>query len=271
MSNQPILNLAFYKFAKLTKVSQLRQELETLATSLGVLGSVILSYEGINGMLAAPEEAARQMIDHLHKIEGLEALEIKESWSDHVPFERLLIKVKPEIVTMRVDGVDAIKRTGPHLPPEVFRDWLRASEDMVLIDVRNSFEYKLGTFKGAIDPQTTSFHEFPDVVREHAQEWKGKKVVMFCTGGIRCEKATSWMLDEGFEDIYQLEGGVLRYFERIPDANKDWDGELFVFDGRVAVDTTLEETGTRRCDACGHWLLPAERVCSACQHEQPSA
>ncbi|CAD7697425.1 unnamed protein product [Ostreobium quekettii] len=240
-----VLNLAFYKFCDLAPVHSLKIELEKLCETHGIMGSLILGYEGINGMLAGEKDNAEAFLADMRALRPAFAeMPIKRSWSENVPFQRMIIKVKPEIVTMRVDDVDAVAKTGNHLPPEQFRDWLRAGEDMVLIDVRNHFEYKLGTFKGALDPETTAFHEFPDVVRTHDTDWKDKKVVMFCTGGIRCEKATSWMLDEGFEDIYQLEGGVLAYFEKVPDAEKDWDGELFVFDERVALNTRLEETDT---------------------------
>ena len=204
-------------------------------------------------MLAGEPDAVEAFLAAFVELDaGLEQMPIKRSWSEQVPFKRLVVKIKPEIVTMRVDDVDPIARTGHHLPPEQLRDWLRAGEEMVFVDVRNSFEYKLGTFKGAIDPLTRAFHEFPDVVRAHQEEWKGSKVVMFCTGGIRCEKASSWMLEAaGFEQVYQLEGGVLNYFERIPDAHKDWEGELFVFDERVAVDTELKETSTTLSDVEG--------------------
>lgn len=240
-----ILNLAFYKFCELAPIHALKKEIEGLCDAHEIRGSIILGYEGINGMLAGEEENAEAFLASFRELRpGLSDVRFKRSWSKEIPFQRMIIKVKPEIVTMRVDDVDPIARTGTHLPPEQLRDWIREGEEMVLIDVRNHFEYKLGTFKGALDPDTTAFHEFPEVVRSHDKEWKEKKVVMFCTGGIRCEKATSWMLDEGFENIYQLDGGVLGYFEKIPDAEKDWEGELFVFDERVTLDTKLEETST---------------------------
>lgn len=238
-------NLAFYAFVELAPLEELRERLLELGEAYGVRGTVILGGEGINGMLAAPSERVDAFVEELRAVRpALEGVHIKRSVSEEMPFGRLSVKIKSEIVTMRVDGVEPGSRTGEHLEPERLRDWLRGDEEMVLVDVRNHFECELGTFRGAIDPMTTAFHEFPDVVRARREEWEDKKIVMFCTGGIRCEKATSWMLDEGFEQVYQLEGGVLNYFEKIEDAQRDWSGELFVFDGRVALDTNLAETGT---------------------------
>ena len=247
----PVLNIAFYKFVELDEIEALRDEIEARAEDLGLRGTILLSDEGINGMLAGTDRAVEPFAEWLTEFESFEDLEFKRSKSDAIPFGRLVVKIKPEIVTMRVDGVDAVDKTARHLPPEQFREWLRQNEDMVVIDTRNDYEYRLGTFRGAINPDTRAFKEFPDYVRDKREELTSKKVVMFCTGGIRCEKATSWMLDEGFEDVYQLEGGILNYFERVEDADEDWDGECFVFDGRVAVDTELAETDTLLCPDCG--------------------
>lgn len=249
MTDRPIINLAFYRFVPIDAPEPLRDRLYDVAADHELKGTVLLANEGINGMLAGTEAGAEGFMAWLGaRFHGIEA---KRSRSTEVPFGRLVVKLKPEIVTMRVAGVDVADATAPHLPPERLRDWLRAGEDMVLIDTRNDYECQLGTFEGAINPRTEAFHEFPDYVRARRDALKGRKVVMFCTGGIRCEKATSWMLSEGFEDVYQLEGGILNYFERIEDAERDWRGECFVFDGRVAVDTDLEETDTLLCVECG--------------------
>lgn len=240
----PILNAAFYMFTDMSPLHDLTSRLETLPGAEHVRGSLILSYEGINGMLASTPEHLEAFLEGLIALRpALTQMPIKRSYSETIPFQKLLIKTKPEIVTMRVDDVDAVQKTGDHLPPEQLRDWIRENREMVFIDVRNDFECQLGTFKGAINPLTSAFHEFPDYVRQHKDAWEGKDVVMFCTGGIRCEKATSWMLDEGFERVYQLEGGVLNYFEKIQDAERDWDGELFVFDERVTLTTDLRASG----------------------------
>lgn len=242
--SHPIVNAAFYMFTDMSPLAGLREELLDHPSAAHVKGSLILSYEGVNGMLAGTAEHIDAFIAHLTDARpALGDMPIKRSFSDDLPFQKLLIKIKPEIVTMRVDDVDAVNKTGEHLPPQRLRDWLRQGKEMVFIDVRNDFECELGSFKGAINPGTEAFHEFPDYVRAHREAWQGKDVVMFCTGGIRCEKATSWMLDEGFEHIYQLDGGVLNYFEQVEDAEQDWDGELFVFDERVTLDTRLEPGG----------------------------
>lgn len=264
----PVLNLAFYHFVNIKRLSQVKAELQALCDTHHLKGSMILSYEGINGMMAGLEDDARVLVDFFAQHPDFKTMHVKESWSEEIPFERLLIKVKPEIVTMRVDGVRADEQTGTHLSPEAFRDMLREEADnLVVIDVRNDFEYQLGTFKNALNPNTIAFHEFPDVVRENKADWTKKKVAMFCTGGIRCEKASSWMLDEGFEEVFQLEGGVLNYFERIEDAERDWDGELFVFDHRVALDTKLQATQTELCQNCGHPVQVQETACSRCGQE----
>jgi UPF0176 protein len=248
---KPIINLAFYRFVELDELDALRDDIYAAALELGLRGTVLLAEEGINGMLAGPPEVADGFADWLTQKAPFADLGFKRSRSNDVPFGKLVVKIKPEIVTMRVDGVDAVSKTAPHLPPEQFREWLRENEDMVVIDTRNDYEYELGTFRGAINPDTDAFKEFPDFVRQQRDELAEKKVVMFCTGGIRCEKATSWMLDEGFDEVYQLEGGILNYFEKVEDADQDWDGECFVFDGRVAVNTRMEETQTELCPECG--------------------
>ena len=185
-------------------------------------------------------------------------------------FDRLVLKKKPEIVTMRRGRTNAATSTATKVSPTTFRDWIRNEEDMLVIDTRNRFECELGTFRGAVDPQTAAFHEFPAYVETHREELRSKKVVMFCTGGIRCEKATSWMHDilpDG--EIFQLDGGILKYFEDVGDAHLDWKGELFVFDQRVAVDTRLQPTSTRLCCGCGVPVRSGER-CASCEPQEPS-
>ncbi len=247
----PIENLAFYRFVELESPAEFGQAIERAAQDAGLKGTVLLASEGINAMIAGPREGTEKFASWLRSDARFADLHIKRSYSNRIPFGKLVVKVKPEIVTMRVDGVEATQRTARHLPPEQLRDWLRAGEPIRLIDTRNDYEYQLGTFRGAEDPATGAFHEFPEWVEARREELQNQKVVMFCTGGIRCEKATSWMLDQGIEDIWQLDGGVLNYFERIEDAEQDWEGELFVFDDRVAINTNGEETAASLCPDCG--------------------
>ena len=237
-------NLAFYAFIPIDAPASAVDEVEQLAQARNLLGTVLIAHEGLNAMLCgAPADCDGFEHDLKEWRSEFKDVQFKRSYSDRLVFERLKVKAKPEIVTLRAGEV-SWDNTAPHLPPETFRDWIRAGEDMVLIDTRNDFEFKLGTFKGSQNPETTAFHEFPEFVANNRATWRDKKIVMFCTGGIRCEKATSWMNQEGIGNVYQLEGGVLNYFERIDDAEKDWEGELFVFDDRVAIDTELNETST---------------------------
>jgi UPF0176 protein len=184
-------------------------------------------------------------------------LEHKESFADEHPFYRMKVKLKKEIVTLGVLGVSPTKKVGTYVKPE---DWnaLISDHNVILIDTRNDYEVDIGTFKGAIDPKTTTFREFPDYVAKHFDKTKHKKVAMFCTGGIRCEKASSYMMDQGFEEVYHLQGGILKYLETVPEAESMWEGECFVFDQRVAVKHNLEVGEFDQCYACRHPLSPIE-------------
>ncbi len=246
MSVGPVANLAFYQFIELADPEAEARRVRAECETLGLRGTVLVASEGINAMLAGSSDAADAFERWLREDPRFADIEPKRSSSEEIPFGKLVVKVKPEIVTMRTPNVEAYKRTGRHLPPAKLRDWLRDREEIVLVDTRNDFEVELGTFRGATNPHTTSFSEFPDWVERHADQLRDARIVMFCTGGIRCEKATSWMLDAGFEEVYQLEGGVLKYFEEIDDAEKDWEGDLFVFDERITLDTKLRPSDGKR-------------------------
>lgn len=245
-----VSNLAFYQFFSIDDPDAWCAMLKQQALQYGVRGTMLVASEGVNAMVAAPNKDASDFIVWLRSLPEFEHTQIKISYSDTVPFQRLKVKKKKEIVTMRVDGVDAVCKTGKQLPPEQLRDWIRGEEPFLLIDCRNDYEYRLGTFVGAVDPATAQFNEFPKWVRDHKDELQRNRVVMFCTGGIRCEKATAWMLDLDL-DIYQLQGGVLNYFLTIDDAEKDWHGDLFVFDERVALNTKSQPTDAILCPSCG--------------------
>jgi UPF0176 protein len=251
----PILqHIAFYKFVQIAQVEAVVERLRVLTQD--VLGSILVASEGINGMLAgsseqldAFEEAvqASEMEDAV--MQGLFAgMVFKRTECLSPPFKRMKVHAKREIVPLGIDGVDAPGRIDEihanDVPPAQWRELIQRA-DVVLLDNRNSFEYRLGHFEGAIDPGVVNFRDFPEYVKAHAQHWKeqGKTVAMYCTGGIRCEKSSVWMQDMGLK-VAQLQGGILNYFKEMPDAEKDWQGECFVFDNRVALDTKLKETAS---------------------------
>jgi UPF0176 protein len=253
-----LFHIAFYKFAKLQSPEAVAARLRELTQDL--LGSILVAHEGINGMLSGTAaqldsfEAALQAASSQDAaLEGAFALDkggvvFKRTACETPPFKRRKVHVKREIVPLGVDGVDAAGRMDEvhavDVPPTQWRELIKRP-DVVLLDNRNSFEWRLGRFEGAIDPGVVNFRDFPEYVKAHADEWKsqGKTVAMYCTGGIRCEKSSVWMQDMGLK-VAQLQGGILNYFKEMPDADKDWQGECFVFDNRVALDTRLHETGT---------------------------
>lgn len=261
-----LLHTAFYQFARLEDADAVAMHLRALTRDL--LGSILVADEGINGVLAGKTGAVsafEQALRHDPFFQGkFVGIAFKHSACDTAPFSRMKVHRKSEIVYLGVEGVDAVGRTGIDVSPEEWRD-LIAQDDVVVIDNRNSFEFKLGKFRNAVDPGVDNFRDFPTYIEQHVPQWKaeGKRVAMYCTGGIRCEKTSAWMLDMGVP-VYQLEGGVLNYFEKMPDAEKDWEGECFVFDNRIALDTKLQETGTTLEDVYGgvpewEWRLQRAR------------
>ena len=271
-----LLHTAFYKFTALVEPESVAAVLRELLTQPadGLMGSVLVAPEGINGMLAGAPAAVDRIENALRndaRLEGAFAgMVFKRSDCTTPPFGKLKVHVKKEIVPLGIEGVDA-RDTGIDVSPRDWRELIK-QPDVVLLDNRNSFEFRLGHFEGAIDPKVTNFRDFPAYVRAHAQEWKdqGKRVAMYCTGGIRCEKTSAWM--KGMDlPVYQLEGGILNYFEKMPDASIDWHGECFVFDNRVSLDTHLHETATTLDDVYlgepdGTWRLDrARRLAEATQ------
>jgi len=248
---------ALYKFAKLKDYRTLQPGLLDFCLTHQVKGTLLLAEEGINGTVAGSRNAIDALIGYLKSDSRLADLEHKESFADENPFYRMKVRLKKEIVTLGVPGIDPNEVVGTYVAPE---DWnaLISDPEVVLIDTRNDYEYGIGTFKGALDPQTTSFREFPDYVANHLDPAKHKKVAMFCTGGIRCEKASAFMMQQGFEAVYHLQGGILKYLENVPQQESLWQGECFVFDQRVAVRHGLEVGEYDQCHACRHPLSPEE-------------
>ncbi|MDP1765893.1 MAG: rhodanese-related sulfurtransferase [Methylotenera sp.] len=255
------LTAALYKFVSLPDYKSLQAPIHSACVSNHIKGTLLLAEEGINGTIAGLPEDIHHFLQFLRTNPLFENrfadLEHKESFAPDHPFYRMKVKLKKEIVTLGVAGVSPTKKVGTYIKPE---DWnaLISNPDVVLIDTRNDYEVDIGTFKGAVDPKTTTFREFPEYVAKHFDKTKHKKVAMFCTGGIRCEKASSYMMDQGFEEVYHLQGGILKYLETVPEAESMWQGECFVFDQRVAVKHNLEVGDFDQCYACRHPLSPIE-------------
>jgi UPF0176 protein len=250
-SQTDVVVAALYRFVALEDYQDLREPLLDVCNAAGTKGTLLLAREGINGTIAGTREGIDQVLRWLRSDERLAGLEHKESFDDHMPFYRMKVKLKKEIVTMGVEGIDPNLVVGTYVKPS---DWnaLINDPEVVLVDTRNDYEYGIGSFKGAIDPHTTTFRQFPGWVHENLDPGKHKKVAMFCTGGIRCEKASAFMLNEGFEEVYHLQGGILKYLEEVPEEQSNWEGECFVFDNRVAVNHQLEKGQYDQCYGCRH-------------------
>ena len=255
----PYVVAALYRFVTLDDYREMREPLLDLCRAQGVKGTLLLAGEGINGTIAGTREGIDAVLDYLRADPRLAALEHKESLDEEMPFYRMEVKLKKEIVTMGVEGIDPNRVVGTYVKPEDWNDLIN-DPDVVLIDTRNDYEYELGTFKGAVDPHTASFREFPQYVREHLDPGKQKKVAMFCTGGIRCEKASAFMLQEGFEEVYHLQGGILKYLEEVPESESSWQGECYVFDNRVAVNHDLEKGSYDLCYGCRMPITEADKA-----------
>lgn len=255
------LTVALYKFVHLPDYKSLQAPLLARCIAQNIKGTILLAEEGINGTIAGLSDDIHQILDYLRSDLAFSGnfadLEHKESFADDHPFYRMKVKLKKEIVTLGVPGVSPTNKVGTYVKPE---DWnaLISDPDVVLIDTRNGYEVDIGTFKNAVDPKTTTFREFPQYIQQNLDKNKNKKVAMFCTGGIRCEKASSYMLSEGFDEVYHLQGGILKYLETVPEEESLWEGECFVFDQRVAVTHGLEVGEFDQCYACRHPLSPIE-------------
>jgi UPF0176 protein len=255
------LTAALYKFVSLPHYKDLQAPILHACEQHQIKGTILLASEGINGTIAGLPDDIYAVLNYLRTdalFNGDFAdLEHKESFADEHPFYRMKVRLKKEIVTLGVPGVSPTKKVGTYVKPE---DWnaLISDPDVILIDTRNDYEIDIGTFKGAVDPKTTTFREFPKYVANNLDKTKHKKVAMFCTGGIRCEKASSYMMDQGFDEVYHLQGGILKYLETVPEEQSLWQGECFVFDQRVAVKHNLAVGEYDQCYACRHPLSPAE-------------
>jgi len=240
---------ALYKFVSLENYQEMRQPLLDVMLNNQIKGTLLLAQEGINGTISGPREGIDNLLAYLNNDSRLNPVSTKESLHDEPPFYRTKVKLKKEIVTMGVEGIDPLKTVGTYVKPS---DWnaLISDPDVTVIDTRNDYEIEIGTFKHAIDPKTDTFRQFPQYVQENLDPEKNKKVAMFCTGGIRCEKSTAYLKEQGFDEVYHLEGGILQYLEDVPKEDSLWEGDCFVFDNRVAVNHDLEKSIYDQCYAC---------------------
>ena len=254
-----VLNLSAYRFTPFAAgdLVPLRDRLRLLTRELELRGTILLSTEGINLFVAGPRDATDVLLAELRTLPGLADLTPKESPSDERPFNRMLVKIKKEIIAFGVEGIDPARDPAPRLAPETLKQWLDEGRPVTLLDTRNDYEIRLGTFKGALVPGIDHFRDFPDAVRRLPESLKHSPVVTFCTGGIRCEKAAPFLRREGFDDVYQLDGGILKYFELC--GGEHYSGDCFVFDRRVGVDASLRETDAVLCFACQMPLTLAEQ------------
>ncbi|MEZ6119823.1 MAG: sulfurtransferase [Pirellulaceae bacterium] len=247
-----IVNISSYKFVTLDNLAARRTTMRDFAKSLQLKGTILLTPEGINMFLAGSRESIDTFLANLRSQNEFHDLETKESVSDRQPFRRLLVKIKKEIITFGVDGIEPAKRTSPKLSATELKQWLDDGKPVQLLDVRNDYEVELGTFRGAVPIGIDHFRSFPEAVQKLPDAMKDLPVVMFCTGGIRCEKAGPYMEQAGFQHVYQLDGGILKYFEQC--GGDHYDGDCFVFDQRVTLNPALEETDVQQCFACQHPL-----------------
>ena len=248
----------FYKFVTISNLEATRAQILTWCQQREIKGTIILAEEGINGTIAGSSDAIADILTALRSLPGLTDLEHKESTSEKLPFARLKVKIKPEIVTLGLPAINPTQQVGTYVEPQ---DWNQIISDpeVVVVDTRNDYEVEIGTFEKAKNPSTESFREFPEYVAQNLDPQQHSKVAMFCTGGIRCEKASSYLLSQGFKEVYHLKGGILKYLENVSPQESLWSGECFVFDERVAVKEGLELGSHELCYACGHPISEADK------------
>lgn len=259
VNNEMIIVATFYKFVSLPNFQEIQQPLLEYCQSQNIKGTILLAKEGINGTIAGTRQGIDHTLAYLRSHLPFADLEHKESTATDLPFARLKVRLKKEIVTLGIPEVDPNQQVGTYIAPQ---DWNQviSNPEVTLIDTRNQYEVEIGTFQGAINPQTESFREFPEYIAKNIDPKQHPKVAMFCTGGIRCEKASSYLLAQGFQEVYHLKGGILKYLEEVPTEESLWQGECFVFDERVTVKEGLEIGNYELCYACGHPISEADKT-----------
>ncbi|MFA8384807.1 MAG: rhodanese-related sulfurtransferase [Pelagibaca sp.] len=256
---------ALYHFTRFEDPAALREPLLAVCRDNAITGTLLLAREGINGTVAGPENGINALLIHLRALPGCADLEWKLSTAQDRPFARMKVRLKKEIVTMGVPDVDPRAKVGHYVQPA---DWnaLIQSPDVAVIDTRNDYEVAIGTFQGAVDPKTDSFRDFPEWWEQNKERFHNKRIAMFCTGGIRCEKSTNYLISQGVDEVYHLKGGILKYLEEVPQEQSTWQGECFVFDGRVSVGHGLREGPHLLCHACRRPILPEDRDRATYEH-----
>jgi len=270
---------ALYHFTRFPDPAAIKPGLVDLCTAQGVRGSLLLASEGINGTIAGSRDGIAAVLAHIRALPGCADLEWKESTATEMPFKRMKVRLKREIVTMGQPDVDPTAGVGHYVEAAEWNELISAP-DVAVIDTRNDYEVAIGTFEGAVDPQTKSFGEFPAWWEANKHRFHNKRVAMFCTGGIRCEKSTNYLLGQGVQEVFHLKGGILKYLEEVPQTESRWTGECYVFDGRVSVGHGLVEGDYMLCHACGRPVSPQDRrspvyeegvQCPACESEYNEA
>ena len=267
---------ALYKFVHLPQYRALQHLLQALMVENEVKGTLLLAEEGVNGTISSSRSGIDAVLAWMETIQEFSGLSVKESLTNQLPFKRSKVKLKKEIVTMGVTGIDPNRSVGTYVTPQQWNELINDPE-VLLVDTRNQYEVAVGTFTNAVNPKTTNFREFPQYVSQHLDPSVHKKVAMYCTGGIRCEKSTAYLKKQGFEEVYHLQGGILKYLEEIPEEASLWQGECFVFDERVTVNHQLEKGSYDQCHACRLPLSDEDKLseyyqqgisCAACYHER---
>ncbi|MCI5110440.1 MAG: rhodanese-related sulfurtransferase [Marivita sp.] len=256
---------ALYHFTRFDDPASLREPLLAVCRDNAITGTLLLAKEGINGTVAGPEAGINALLTHLRALPGCADLEWKLSTAQDRPFARMKVRLKKEIVTMGVPDVDPRAKVGHYVQPSEWNALIQ-SPDVAVIDTRNDYEVAIGTFEGAVDPKTDSFREFPAWWEKNKDRFHNKRIAMFCTGGIRCEKSTNYLISQGVDEVYHLKGGILKYLEEVPADQSTWQGECFVFDGRVSVGHGLKEGPHLLCHACRRPILPEDRARSEYEH-----
>ena len=274
-----IIVAALYHFTPFADPAALRAPLQAFCEAQGVKGSLLVAPEGLNGTIAGSRAGIDAVLAHLRALPGCAGLEWKESQAEAMPFGRMKVKLKKEIVTLGVEGVNPLAAVGHYVAPQEWND-LISQPDVAVIDTRNDYEVAIGTFEGAVDPVTKSFREFPEWWEKNKERFHNKRIAMFCTGGIRCEKSTNFLISQGVEEVYHLKGGILKYLEEVPPEKSLWNGECYVFDGRVSVGHGLVPGDYVSCGACRRPVSPEARqsfdyeqgvCCPACKDEYSEA